>query len=231
MRHLVRLLLVLALLGGPAAGAGYAASGIRDLLLLKEAGLSDDILIDLIHSDGSVFHLKAADIVELHKLGLSERVIRAMLATARKPPAPDALSEPPAQPTPTLLPDVPDAPMADRARVTVPSPADFPASEPNTPPANDAAIVAGPAVPMPAAAQSMTPAPVQTQVVEVYVPVVVPVVVEKRHVEPPPPPPAPVYWGYGGQKKPGSWDEPQPVKPQPAQQAKPTPPQGGRGGL
>ena len=225
MRHLTRILLALAILAGPAAGVRRAASGIRDLLLLKEAGLSDDILIDLIQSDGSVFHLKAADIIDLHKQGLSDRVIRAMLATARKPAA---LGAPPvlAEPDQTTLPGVPEAPFLYRARVLVPPQADVITSGMNEPPANDAPRATWPSVPM-AAAASVTPAPLQTQVVEVYVPVAVPVVVERQHVAPPAPPPAPVYWGYGGRKKPGSWDEPQASTP-PA--TKPAPPKGGRGG-
>jgi hypothetical protein len=225
MRHLTRLILALAFLAGPAAGIGYAASGIRDLLLLKDAGLSDDILIDLIQSDGSVFHLKAADIIDLHKQGLSDRVIRAMLATARKPAVP---ATPPAaaDPEQTTVPDVPEAPMADRARVLVPAQTDEVTAGTQETQTNDAPQAMWPPVSMPVAA-SVTPVPVRTEVVEVYVPVAVPVVIDKRHVEPPAPPPAPVYWGYGGQKKPGSWDEPQAATP-PA--AKPAPPKGGRGG-
>jgi hypothetical protein len=81
-------------------------------------------------------------------------------------------------------------------------------------------------------AASVAPAPVRTQVVEVYVPVAVPVVAERQHTAPPIPPPAPVYWGYGGQKKPGSWDDPQTATPPAATPpaVKPAPPKGGRGG-
>jgi hypothetical protein len=232
MRHLTRVFLALAMLAGPAAGVGYADSGIRDLLLLKDAGLSDDILIDLIQSDGSVFYLKAADIIDLHKQGLSDRVIRAMLATARKPAPPavpagsPAMGEIPQTAAPDQIPltEVPEAPMADRARVLVPPQTDDTAGV-SEPPQNDVSVSTWPVASMPTVSR-VTPAPVQTQVVEVYVPVAVPVLVEKRHVAPPAPP-APVYWGNNGQKKPGSWDEPQAPTP-PA--AKPAPPKGGRGG-
>ena len=40
-----------------------SATSIRDLVQLKAAGLSDDILIALIQSDGSVFNLTADDII------------------------------------------------------------------------------------------------------------------------------------------------------------------------
>ena len=64
--------------------------GIEDLLGLKAHGLGDDILVALIQTDGSEFHLTAADIIALWKDGLSETVIRAMIETARRAPAPDA---------------------------------------------------------------------------------------------------------------------------------------------
>ena len=72
-------LLAAVLLLGPAAAAGAAT--IQDLVKLKAAGLSDDILIALIESDGSVFQLKADDVISLKKQGLSEKVIMAMLVT------------------------------------------------------------------------------------------------------------------------------------------------------
>ena len=85
MRQCLRVLLAAVLLLGPAASAGAAT--IQDLVKLKAAGLSDDILIALIESDGSVFQLKADDVISLRKQGLSERVIMAMLVTATKRPA------------------------------------------------------------------------------------------------------------------------------------------------
>lgn len=63
-----------------------SAVTVRDLLNLKAAGLSDDILIALIQTDGSVFYLTADQIISLSKQGLSERVLLAMIDTARKTP-------------------------------------------------------------------------------------------------------------------------------------------------
>jgi hypothetical protein len=66
------------------AAAPASAVTVRDLLNLKAAGLSDDILVALIQTDGSVFHLTAEEVISLHKQGLSERVLLAMIDTARK---------------------------------------------------------------------------------------------------------------------------------------------------
>ena len=87
MRVSLRILIasvLLAILAAPPA----AAATIQDLIKLKAAGLSDDILIALIEADGSVFHLKADDVIAIRKEGLSEKVIMAMIATAvkRTPP-------------------------------------------------------------------------------------------------------------------------------------------------
>jgi hypothetical protein len=83
MRHLKRLVFLAILMVGLSASSAYAVS-IRDLLELKNAGLSDDVLIALIETDGSVFRLGVSDVRWLKEQGLSERVIVAMLLT-RKP--------------------------------------------------------------------------------------------------------------------------------------------------
>lgn len=63
---------------------------IRDLIELSRAGLGDEVLIELIAVDGSVFNLDAATIRELKASGVSEKVILAMLRAGRAPlpPAP-----------------------------------------------------------------------------------------------------------------------------------------------
>jgi len=190
------------------------------LLLLQQAGLTDDLMIDLIQTDGSVFHLTAADIVDLHHKGLSDRVIRAMLGTTRK-----ADGTPDVTP-PVVTEPIPCAPPDERAQAVASS--DAPSLLPPAPqssemaaPATSVDVVSQPTVAPPS---PIAPAPVIQQV---FVPV--PVVVEHHRPTPPPPPPAPVYWGYGGQKKPGSWDEPGQSTPTPP--AKPTTPNSGRGGI
>src|SRR5262245_58162826 len=118
MRHRLGVAFLSAILLGLSAGPASAAS-IQDLIKLKAAGLSDDILIALIQSDGSVFKLNADDVIAVRKEGLSEKVIMAMLATAIKPvtvapvtvapkPAPAPVSKPTAEAPPAPLVQVND---------------------------------------------------------------------------------------------------------------------------
>jgi hypothetical protein len=88
MRHLIFvILLTCGLLGGPLLRQAGAVT-VEELFGLKANGLSDDILVALIESDGSVFRLLPDDVVMLYRRGLSEKVILAMIATARRAPAP-----------------------------------------------------------------------------------------------------------------------------------------------
>jgi len=134
----------LVLLGLAAAPAPAAAASVQDLLMLRSVGVSDDILVALIESDGSLFRLSAADIVSLRQQGLSEQVIKAMLATRRGAPEGGA----------------PSVRVVERR------------SEP---------------------------------VVRVEQRTTV-VVVPSRRVEPPKRA-EPVYWGFGGQRRPDTWED------------------------
>jgi hypothetical protein len=101
MRFALRVLLLPALvLLGPMQGRASAVT-IQELLEFK-GKLSDDVLVALIESDGSVFHLSIGDVAALKDKGLSEKVILAMLKTATKQattPAP-----PPMVPQPVYAP-------------------------------------------------------------------------------------------------------------------------------
>jgi hypothetical protein len=88
------MLLAGAVLLGPASGPAFATT-VEDLIKLKNNKVSDDVLIALIESDGSVFYLNADDIVALKQKGLSEKVILVMLATAAKHQARVAPATPP----------------------------------------------------------------------------------------------------------------------------------------
>jgi hypothetical protein len=185
----------LALLLGPAVGIAQAVTP-RDLVELARAGLGDDVLIALIASDGSVFHLSAQDVKSLHAQGLSDKVIVVMINTAI-PPAPSEPAE-----APVAQPEPPPAP--DQSAIVTTSAAEpgFYVADGQSP------ITASPFVTGAFVVQSpVTPpaAPVVT----------VPIVVAspRRHddrrttISPPPSPPAsPIYWGWGGQLRPGSWD-------------------------
>lgn len=150
-----------------------SAVTIRDLLNLKAAGLSDDILIALIETDGSIFRLSADDVISLHRQGLSERVILAMIDTARR-----ALAAVPQ----------PFDPQADLAMLP---------QEPIEPPVTENQIN-----------EQVVEVPVPYVVeVPVAVPVAVPVVIgdKDRDRHPDGGRSQPVYWGYGGERRPDSW--------------------------
>ena len=201
MRHYLRVLLAAVLLLTVAASAGAAT--IQDLIKLKAAGLSDDILIALIESDGSNFQLKADDVIALRKQGLSEKVIMAMLATSFKRPAAPPAAAPPV-PTQTRAPvtvnigdgasTAPQAygePEQERStlHVDVPQPAAPPVVinvtqrvEQRVEPQSDRY-----------AQPIYSTYPYYSYVgAPVFVPPVAPVA-------------PPVYWGFGGQLRPGSW--------------------------
>ena len=66
---------------------------VQDVVTLVGLEVPDEQIIKKISKDGSVFTLKPSDIVDLKKKGVSEKVIRAMLQTAK--PAGDAADEKP----------------------------------------------------------------------------------------------------------------------------------------
>jgi len=98
MRFALRLLLPALVLLGPMQGRASAVT-IQELLEFK-GKLSDDVLVALIESDGSVFHLSISDVASLKEKGLSERVILAMLKTATKQRAETPVASPPPVYTP-----------------------------------------------------------------------------------------------------------------------------------
>jgi len=83
------------------------ALSVRDILELSRAGLGDDVLLALIEVDPSVFPIDAATVKSLKAAGVSERVIVAMIHSARTPAAPlDPVAlpyDPPATPQPQVV--------------------------------------------------------------------------------------------------------------------------------
>lgn len=189
MRPLTRTFVVATLLLLPVSASAQSLT-IRDLLALHTAGLGDDVLIAMIEVDKPVFTLFPLDVLDLRKQGLSDRVIVKMIETRR-----------------IVVPAVPVAAPA------------VPVQAPPVAPARDDADDED-ARPAPRSSRSSTPPPViveQTVVQEVrveaprrqpeyvqvpvYVPVVVPPRVPVKEAEP-------VYWGFGGQRRPGTWNDP-----------------------
>jgi hypothetical protein len=67
----------------PAPAAPAAPKGAmtnQDVLDLKKAGFSEDLIIAKIKSSKAAFQLETADMIELKKAGLSDKVIAAMMA-------------------------------------------------------------------------------------------------------------------------------------------------------
>jgi len=198
MKRALGTALVAAILLGPLASLAAGAE-IWELLSFKRQGISDDVLIALIETDGSEFHLTAGDVQMLHDKGLSDRVILAMLKTAKK--RVDAPAPPLAPQTDVpLLPVDPNAPPPDQQ-----------------PPAGASTYVGAP---LPADDQTMAPPPEPPAplVQEIYVPIAVPVVVgavvsrpDHHPIAPQPVAVKPEYWGWGGERRPGTWDPPSPV--------------------
>jgi hypothetical protein len=181
MRHVIRVFAAVLLSLGALAGTAAAATTASQLVELMKAGLSDDILIALIQSDGSTFQLTASDILDLHRQGLSDRVILAMQQTVvprSAPQQPESTFEPPAEPSPSfgqvVAPVVPEATPVSGTQSVEPSVPYYPTYP--------------------------TYVPMFTVI---GVPVATPLV-HRPEVKTPV---APVYWGWGGQRRPDSWDD------------------------
>lgn len=55
-----------------------------DVKKMTKAGISDDVIISQIDATKSVFYLSSADIIDLKKAGVSQRVINHMIQTGNK---------------------------------------------------------------------------------------------------------------------------------------------------
>jgi hypothetical protein len=187
MRHcLLAVVTVLTL----AAGRAEAVT-VRDVIELSKAGLSDQVLLALIEVDHSVFQIDTATLKQLKQAGVSEAVIVAMIRSGRTPPPIEAAQpiEPiPFEPEPAVSEpqvividhhDPPPAPIA------YPVPVAFPVyvTVPNRRNAAGGTV--------------QTTVETDQGVVKARVPVP-PNCVKAE----------PVYWGFGGKLRPGSWEPP-----------------------
>ena len=181
MRRLRTLALGILILIGPAVTGAAAATTAAQLVELMKAGLGDDVLIALIQTDGSTFHLSADDILQLHRQGLSDKVIRAMQETARKSPAaPPTAAEPPDATQAAPVAPVSPVEVQQVLQPTAPSVVNvFQTVTQRVEPAAAAPVS------LPFYGLPILPAAIRTPVVA---------------------PATPVYWGWGGQRRPDSWD-------------------------
>jgi len=194
----MRRFLIIALTAVFALAAGRAdALTIRDLIELSKAGLGDEVLIALIEVDRKVFSVDTETLKQLKRAGVSEQVIVALIRTGRTP-APETV---PAAPLPDPEPRKPEVIVIEHHD---PAPAPAPVAYPV--PVYPAGVAYG------AYGygtygtrgydrRDTVPATLQTDQGWVRARVPVPPNCVKG---------APVYWGFGGKLRPGSW-QPDPV--------------------
>lgn len=173
------------------ASARAEAVTVRDLIELSKAGLGDDVLLALIEVDRSVFAIDTATLKKLKDAGVSEQVIVAMIRSGRSR-APEAAPAPPASPEsePQPKPQEPTVVVIDHRDGPAPAPVAYPVAVPVY-------------VPVPSGQQYYRDRTVSTilstdqGLVRARVPV--PANCIKGQ---------PVYWGFDGKLRPGSWEPP-----------------------
>jgi hypothetical protein len=185
--------IVFALITAIALTAGRAeAVTIRDLIELSKAGLSDPVLLALIEVDRSVFSIDTATLKQLKDAGVSDAVIVALIRSGRQP-----RPEPVAAPAPEPL------PREREPEVIVIDHRDPPASAPAPAPV---------AYPYPVAVPVYVPVQSPSRRFRDTVTTVIPTDQGLVRARVPVPQNCikaePVYWGFGGKLRPGSWEPP-----------------------
>jgi hypothetical protein len=172
---------------------------IRDLVELSKAGLSDQVLISLIEVDRTIFTLDSATIKQLKDGGVSDAVILAVIKSGRSPrvePAPAA--EPAPAPDPDAPPREPQVIVIDHHDTAAPQPAPvaYPVAVPVYVPVGNS-YGRGYGNRLNDRNSVTTVVPTDQGLVRTRVP-----------VAPNCTPAQPVYWGFGGKLRPGSWEPP-----------------------
>lgn len=80
------LVMTLALLGLPLAAAAQVTK--EDLKKLTAAGISDDVILSYVKSNGGVARLSADDVIELKQAGASEKLLTSVMSGVQPAPAP-----------------------------------------------------------------------------------------------------------------------------------------------
>jgi hypothetical protein len=185
---------VILLLAGAASRA--EAITIRDVIELTKAGVSEEVLLALIDVDGGVYASDAETLKALKQAGVSERVMVALVRSGRERPLP----EPPPPPVPE-----------DQAMAPAPAPApQVVVVEPQQPQVQQVVVPVPVYVPVYTASSRarVRRDPYGTQrvpavdfVPSTYVPFQPAPPVIPQQVSPS----APVYWGFGGKRRPDAW--------------------------
>jgi hypothetical protein len=191
--------------------AGRAdAITVRDVIELSKAGLGDSVLLALIEVDRSVFAIDTATLKHLKETGISDTVILAMIKSGRETPPPSAAREPaasePAASEPATFeidPSMPDAAAASADTAPTAGVID-PAPQPIYYPV--AVPVYVPFAPYGVGAVG----PRRGSAATVKATVATDQGLFTAHLPVPPNcvKAEPVYWGFGGKLRPGSWEPP-----------------------
>ena len=196
----MRLALAAAVLLLAGAVGRAEALTIRDVIELTKAGVSEEVLLALIDVDGGVYASDTETLKALKEAGVSERVMVALVRSGRErklpeptlPPAPQGEAQAPAPPVVAVEHHEPQV-----QQVVVPVPVYVPVytsrARAHRDPYVTQRVVTGDFAP--SNYVPFTPAP--------------PVI--RQHVEPVPP----VYWGFGGKRRPDAW-APSPWEREPA---------------
>jgi outer membrane lipoprotein SlyB len=86
---------------------------VADVKAMTSSKVGDDVIISQIQSTRSIYHLSAADIIDLHNAGVSEKVIQYMINTASV-----AAAAPPAQTDADAAAQGPPAPPAEAVAIS-----------------------------------------------------------------------------------------------------------------
>jgi hypothetical protein len=173
-----------------AAGRAEAVT-IRDVIELTKAGLSDQVLLALIEVDRGIFTLDTPTVKQLKEAGVSEAVIVALIRSGRTPrarevdPIPEPLPPVKSEPEVIVI-DHHDAPAPAPAPIAIPYPVAVPVY-----------VQVPTARRFPRQDTITTTFPTDVGLVKARVPV--PANCVKAE---------PVFWGFGGKLRPGSWEPP-----------------------
>jgi hypothetical protein len=174
-----------------AAGRAEAIT-VRDIIELSKAGLGEPVLLALIEVDRSIFAIDTATLKQLRAEGVSDTVIVAMIRSGRPvppPPAPVPVAppEPPPQPEPQVV-------VIDH-HDAAPAPASYPVAVPVP-------------VYIPVASRGLDTRTSRSNTVETTIQTDQGVVRARVPVPPNCVKAEPIFWGFGGKLRPGSWEPP-----------------------
>ena len=187
-RSLLACLAVLAFSAGRAEAVTF-----RDIIELHKAGLGESVLLALIEVDHSIFAIDSVSLKQLKEAGVSDTVIVAMIKSGRQqPPPPEPVPAPvePQDPPPAPQPQVVVIDHRDQApqQMAYQVPVAVPVFVPVATGFANGNILRN---------SNVVKATVQTD--QGLVRARIPLPVNCVNAQP-------VFWGFGGKLRPGSWD-------------------------